>query len=199
MQWTFPEIFGEDKFVILLGGLHIKMALWAAMGDLLHGTGWAEALAEAGITKTEAASTLFLKQSDPMRTIYAHQVTIVVLDSLLKRAYEDCGLEITFDDWISMAYRETPTVQFWILIHKNQQIILMFIWSHRERKFKFMVATLLKLVPLFFALNHQNCFRWVTVLIRDLESLPAGIQEQFEIGHFAITRRNHRVSSIPID
>ena len=199
MQWTFPEIFGEDKFVMLLGGLHIEMALWATMGDLLRGSGWPEALAEAGITKTEAAATLFLKASDPMKTRYAHQVTVVVLDSLLKRAYEDCGLEITFDDWISMAYREKPTVQFWILIHKYQQIVLMFIRSHRERKFKLMVATLRKLVPLFFALNHQNYARWVSVLIRDLESLPAAIQEEFEAGHFTITRSNHRFSSIPID
>ena len=23
LQWTFPDIFGEDKFVVMLGGLHI--------------------------------------------------------------------------------------------------------------------------------------------------------------------------------
>jgi hypothetical protein len=34
MQWSFPEIFGEDKFVVML---HIKMALWSTMGDLLLG------------------------------------------------------------------------------------------------------------------------------------------------------------------
>lgn len=36
MQWTFPDIFGEDKFVVMLGGLHTEMALWSTMGDL----GW---------------------------------------------------------------------------------------------------------------------------------------------------------------
>lgn len=48
---------------------------------------------------------------------------------------------------------------------------------------------------LFFALGHQNYARWVSVFIRDLESLPSSIQEEFE----AISLSNHRYSSIPID
>ena len=32
VQWTFSEIFGEDRFLVMLGGLHIEMALLAAMG-----------------------------------------------------------------------------------------------------------------------------------------------------------------------
>ena len=30
----------EDKFVVMLGGLHIELALWSTMGDLLRGSGW---------------------------------------------------------------------------------------------------------------------------------------------------------------
>uniref|UniRef100_UPI00358F24FE uncharacterized protein n=1 Tax=Myxine glutinosa TaxID=7769 RepID=UPI00358F24FE len=199
MQWTFPELFGEDTFLVMLGGLHIEMALWATMGDFLRGSGWPEAFAEAGIALTVAAATSYLRANDPMRTRYAHQITVVVLDSLLKRAYEDGGSEMTFDDWVSVACKEKPTVQFWLLIHKYEQLIFMFIRSHRERKFKLMVATLQNLVLLFFALDHQNYARWVPVFIRDLESLPSSIQEEFEAGHWAISRSNHRYSSIPID
>ncbi len=183
----------------MLGGLHIEMALWATMGDFLRGSGWPEVLAEAGIALTVAAAISYLRANDPMRTRYAHQITVVVLDSLLKRAYEDGGSEMTFDDWVSVACKEKPTVQFWLLIHKYEQLIFMFIRSHRERKFKLMVATLKKLVLLFFALDHQNYARWVSVFIRDLESLPSSIQEEFEAGHWTISRSNHRYSSIPID
>lgn len=199
MQWTFPELFGEDRFLVMSGGLHIEMALWATMGDFLRGSGWPEVLAEAGIALTEAAAISYLRANDPMRTRYAHQITVVVLDSLLKRAYEDGGSEMTFDDWVSVACKEKPTVQFWLLIHKYEQLIFMFIRSHRERKFKLMVATLKKLVLLFFALDHQNYARWVSVFIRDLESLPSSIQEEFEAGHWTVSRSNHRYSSIPID
>ena len=199
MQWTFPELFGEDRFLVMLGGLHIEMALWATMGDFLRGSGWPEALAEAGIALTVPAAISYLKANDPMRTRYAHQITVVVLDYLLKLAYEDDESEMTFDNWVCVACKEKPTVQFWLLIHKYEQLIFMFIRSHRERKFTLMVATLRKLVLLFFALDHQNYARWVSVFIRDLESLPSSIQEEFEAGHWTISRSNHRYSSIPID
>ncbi len=84
MQWTFPELFREERFLVMLGGLHIEMALWATMGDLLRGSGWSEVLAEAGIALAVAAVISYLRANDPMRTRYAHQITVVDLDSLLK-------------------------------------------------------------------------------------------------------------------
>ncbi|KAM9391787.1 complement C5 [Pholidichthys leucotaenia] len=45
----------------------------------------------------------------------------------------------------------------------------------------------------------KNYARWVSVFIRDLESLPSSIQEEFEAGHWTISQSNHRYSSIPID
>ena len=48
IQWTFPEKFGEDIFVVLLGGLHIEMALWSTIGDMMQGAGWVEALVVQG-------------------------------------------------------------------------------------------------------------------------------------------------------
>jgi hypothetical protein len=32
IQWNWPESYGEDKFVVLLGGLHIEMAALATLG-----------------------------------------------------------------------------------------------------------------------------------------------------------------------
>ena len=74
------------------------------MGDFLRGSGWPEALAEAGITLTVAAATSYLRASDPMRTRHAHQITVVVV------------CEMTLDDWVSVACKQKPTVQFWLLI-----------------------------------------------------------------------------------
>ena len=149
--------------------------------------------------KTEAAGTSFLKATNVMRTRYAHQVTIVVLDSLLNRAHEDSGTALDIEDWVVAASQESPTFRFWLLVHKYQQIIFMFIRAHRERKLELMVTTLRKLVPLFFALDHQNYSRWIPIFIRDLEALPDSIQEEFEKGHWTITRSNRRFSSLPID
>lgn len=79
----------------MLGGLHIEMALWSTMGYLLRGSGWPEAMKDAGVVKTDAAAAAFPKATNVMRPRYAHQVTVVVLDSLLKRVYKDHGSEVT--------------------------------------------------------------------------------------------------------
>lgn len=40
IQWHWPNQFGEDKFVILMGGLHIEMAALRLLGHWLDGCGW---------------------------------------------------------------------------------------------------------------------------------------------------------------
>ncbi len=44
IQWTWP---GEDKFVVMFGGLHIEMTLWNMLGDYLADSGWTSSLIEA--------------------------------------------------------------------------------------------------------------------------------------------------------
>ena len=106
---------------------------------------------------------------------------------------------MTIEDWVAVVYKDKPTIKFWLLTCQYQKLVLMSIRSHRERKFKLMVATLKMLVPIFFALDHHNYARLVPVFIRDLESLPTAIQIEFETVHCVITRSNKRFSSIPID
>ena len=44
VQWSWPQSLGEQCFVVMLGGLHIKMALWSTIGDFLDQSGWTTAL-----------------------------------------------------------------------------------------------------------------------------------------------------------
>ena len=48
-QWNWPDTHGEDKFIAMFGGLHIEMAMWKTYGDYLEGSGWTNALTQAGI------------------------------------------------------------------------------------------------------------------------------------------------------
>ena len=41
---------GKTKLVVLLGGLHIEMAVLAVMGDWLEGSGWTSVIAAANVT-----------------------------------------------------------------------------------------------------------------------------------------------------
>ena len=43
LQCKFPESFGEDKFTVMFGGVHLEKGLWNALGNLLEASGWKEA------------------------------------------------------------------------------------------------------------------------------------------------------------
>ena len=38
VQWQFPTTHGEEKYVVMLGGLYTEMALWNVLGDFLGGS-----------------------------------------------------------------------------------------------------------------------------------------------------------------
>ncbi len=58
---------------------------------------------------------------------------------------------------------------------------LIFVRAHREQDFALYVESLKALVPWFFALDHQNYSRWISVHIRDMESLPASIPYKIDV------------------
>lgn len=49
----FPvEVFtihGENNYIVMFGVLHIKMAIWNTLGDLLEKSGWTRGLADADL------------------------------------------------------------------------------------------------------------------------------------------------------
>ena len=34
IQWEFPDLYGEDKYVVMMGGLHIEMAALKSLGKV---------------------------------------------------------------------------------------------------------------------------------------------------------------------
>ena len=69
VQWKWPTSHGEQAFVAMMGGLHVEMALWSVVGDLLDGSGWTTALTEADVASS-GVSDSFLKASHLTRTRY---------------------------------------------------------------------------------------------------------------------------------
>ena len=57
LQWMLPSIYGEEKFVVMFGGLHIEMAAFKMLGDILAGSGWTTALSEAGVASLGTADS----------------------------------------------------------------------------------------------------------------------------------------------
>ena len=86
VQWQFPTTHGEEKYVVMLGGLHTEMAFWNVLEDLLEGSGWTSALTEAELTSAGTAQSM-LMAAHLTRTRHAHQVTLLALQILQREAF----------------------------------------------------------------------------------------------------------------
>ncbi len=73
IQWQWPDEYGEDKFVLAFGGLHIEMAALRSIGTFLLDSGWTTCLVEAGIASSGTAES-FLTVFSVTRTRQAHQI-----------------------------------------------------------------------------------------------------------------------------
>ena len=78
IQWKWPSVYGESKFVIMFGRLHIELAALKTAGNLLESSGWTGALVQAGVATSGKADS-FLKAAYITRTRRAHQFTACVL------------------------------------------------------------------------------------------------------------------------
>ncbi len=155
IQWTWPLSYGEDKFVVMFGGLHIEMALWNMLGDYLADSGWTSSLIEAGVASSGTAES-FLSASHLLRTRHAHQVTIAALTILQNQAFSADSDGMNFSDWKASMAARSPTFKFWDTIVKIEKMILIFIRAHREANFDLYIEALEDLVGFFFAFDHYN-------------------------------------------
>ena len=57
IQWSLPDTLGEDRFIIMMGGLHIEMAIQGSVGKFLAGSGWDKLLSESSVLTSGRASS----------------------------------------------------------------------------------------------------------------------------------------------
>ena len=148
IQWAMKPSHGEDKFVIMFGGLHIEMAALKLIGDLLAGSGWTAAIAEAGIATAGTADS-FLKANHVTKTRHAHQVNTSSLYLLLHKAYQDSQtcqtrdmLPMSLDDWCCDRSNESRQFKFWYQVLLLTIDVLLFNRSIREANFMLYIDTL---------------------------------------------------------
>ncbi|KAI8503415.1 hypothetical protein Bbelb_192360 [Branchiostoma belcheri] len=207
LQWCMDSLYGEDKFVILLGGLHIEMTSFKMLGQWLEGSGWVEAIQEAKLATSGTAES-FLKASHITRTRHAHQVTACVLYLLLRKAYDEYvttttyGPPMSFDVWCIQRKAEHPQFMYWYTTLELELLVLAFVRSLRTGNFDLYRDTLTELTPWLFALNHTHYARWMPVHVRDmcnLDSTHPDVAQEFRSGKFVMSKSRRKFSLLAID
>ena len=209
IQWKWPQKYGESRFVIMFGGLHLEMAALKSLGHLLEGSGWTPALVQAGVAKSGTADS-FIKAAHVTRTRRAHQVTACALYEALSDAYTEYvdsaaepNSEIkSKEEWCTEMEESQPSFKFWSTVLQMELTVLVFIRAIRKGDFMLYVQSLSKLVPHFFTFDQYNYARWVSVHLRDMVTLSERhpqIFAEFKSGKFTVRKTCHAFSRIATD
>jgi hypothetical protein len=207
IQWKFPNVYGEDKYVIMLGPLHIEMAGLKMIGDLLDGNGWTSAIAQAEIA-TKGTADSFIHASHVAKTRRAHQITASSLYILQRQAFgrdtdsttHDVSVaEESFTKWCEQRHKAHPMFRFWSTVLDLELTLLAFVRAIRTSDFNLYVQTMSHLAPWFFALDHVHYARWISVHIRDMTMLSQkcpDVYEHFMRGAFTSNKTGNLYSGI---
>ncbi len=87
IQWNFPDQYGEDKSVVMFGGLHIEMLAYKMADEWMDNCGWTQALETTHIASEGTAESL-LKASNLTNARHAHQATAAALHVLREAAFD---------------------------------------------------------------------------------------------------------------
>ena len=206
-QWNCLDLYGEDKFVIMFSGCISKWQHSKVLGEWLEASGWTRALTQADVASSSTADC-FLKASHVTKTRRAHQIIDCSLYILLQAAYKEYALECSegtisdFESWCDRMSTEKTHFQFWYLILLLELDIFTFIRSIREGNFSLYLASLAKLIPCYFAMNHINYARWLPLHVRDMKSsavLSPSAEAKFREGIFVVHKTRNKFSGLTID
>ena len=188
IQWMNPDTMGEEKLVVMLGGLHIELAALKAVGSWLVGSGWTDAVAQAGITTSGRAESL-VTSAHITRTRYAHQGTsssLYILQHSAYKKYSESEKDAPpFPEWCNHQATKFPQFQFWNMTLKFELLILILVRSFRESDFRLYTAVLKEITP------------------RDMAELPNKqphvYNEPVSGGKLTVQKTANAFSSIPLD
>ena len=188
IQWMNPDTMGEEKLVVMLGGLHIELAALKAVGSWLVGSGWTDPVAQAGITTSGRAESL-VTSAHITRTRYAHQVTassLYILQHSAYKKYSESEKDAPpFPEWCNHQATKFPQFQFWNMTLKFELLILILVRSFRESDFRLYTAVLKEITP------------------RDMAELPNKqphvYNESVSGGKLTVKKKANAFSSIPLD
>ena len=206
LQWRFPDQYGEDKLVVMMGGLHIEMCILSMLGKWLTGSGWTEILVTADVCTSGRADS-FLKAQHVKRSRYAHQITVAALHILQVEAYtafqsdKDTPNE-DFKTWKNTRTSQSANFRYWNTTIKLQSLLLMLVSSIRKRDFQLYVDVLIQLCPWLFAMDQMHYARWLSVFVHSLQELPIrhpSVYAAFCAGQFTSSKTARPFSAISDD
>ena len=108
IQLTWTDTLGEDKFVLMLGALHIEFVIEAVEGKLVDGSEFSSVISEAGVLTSGVS--LSIPDHHLKRMRYVHQVFLLAGSILKNKIFQ--GLQASDsvgqkDEWDASMINES--------------------------------------------------------------------------------------------
>ena len=159
----FPDSPGPGKYLPMFGGLHIEK-------PLIAGNGLARFLDQAKVSITGAGNVV-VNVFQITSAWYLLQVRLCAEYKAVRVVFDSSESTDDIQDWMEKKASESRMFHYWKMIFDLQILILMFIWSQRERDFALYDQVLKSIMKYIFAFNHYNYVRWLTIHVDDLIKL----------------------------
>ena len=166
-RFRFPEHF--SNYFAMFRGLHIEQCLFTH-GQFIEGSGLREILEVCSLASIGVGAVVDFNQIKRAR--YCVQVTLYSLYQKLEDTVRADGSTLDPWKWLEEKSLSSSMAHYWSLVINLQIEILVFVRSIREGNFHVYVQSLRNLSECFFALDHTNYARWLTIHVFDLISVP---------------------------
>lgn len=202
LKFAYPNEFGDNNIIVMMGGLHIEMAALKAIGHWLDGSEWNEVLVDANIATSGTAQS-FLQGVHVTKCRHALQVTLAVLDILRTKSFEnDFSDHTDIEMWTVEKCKTNIQFCYWNNTITFIQSLLLFVRSIREGNFDLYIAALDTLLPWLFAMDRTHYSRWLSVHVHDMKNIFHSNEHvfmEFKAGKFAINKTFNSFSTIALD
>ena len=200
VQIRYPETFGDERYITLLGDLHTEHTVLQMHGKLIKGSGLDSVLFHSDLS-TQGTSAI-VDVNDIKRARYCMQVSLTSIYGLLNKAYEESGSELQIFDWLEERAKSSEMCFYWKMILDYEILTLRFVRSIRQGDLPLYLATLYRILPWSFALDRYNYARWATIhwfsFVLLKERFPSEYRE-FAEGKFSFKKTNRQFSRIALD
>ena len=201
LQLRLPQMFGYDKYICMLGDLHIEQSLLVMHGQLIKGSGLDSIMSNTNLS-TAGGTTALVDVNHIKRSRYCLQVSVIVVYKLLKAAHLESQSSLTLFEWLDQMCKTSEMCLYWKLILEFQIQVLVFVRAIREGNFPLYLETLFRFLKWYFALDKFNYARWATIYWFDLALLEKRCPSEFKEfvdGKFSFLKTNKKFSRMALD
>ena len=188
LQWNFPVTHGEDKYVVFLGGMHVKLTVDKCLGNWLEGSGWTTVVTtNSGIASGGTADWLFPQNVSSWKhkaCLSAHCSCIVhgpCIFALWRQGtgWWSCGLH-------SMEEKTLRWTSICLLVLELGLSVINFLKAIHSGNFEDYIQSIRQPIPWKFPIDHMNYACGLTIQLMDMDCLASNHSNVYD--HWEICR-----------